>query len=124
MGFRKVETLIASGNVIFDWPSKSQKALERKIEDYLRDCLGYEVATFIRSIPELAKTAGYQPFAEAEMNQEGNVVYVGFLTDAPGIESKLNLLSLRTKVDDFHVHGREVYWLRRTKMGESRFSMP
>jgi uncharacterized protein (DUF1697 family) len=28
----------------------------------------------------------------------------------------------RTEIDDFHVHGREVYWLCRQKMSESAFS--
>jgi hypothetical protein len=31
-------------------------------------------------------------------------------------------MTFRSEVDDFHVHGREVYWLCRTKMSESAFS--
>jgi uncharacterized protein (DUF1697 family) len=32
------------------------------------------------------------------------------------------LRTLRTEIDDFHVHGREVYWLCRRKQSESTFS--
>jgi uncharacterized protein (DUF1697 family) len=32
------------------------------------------------------------------------------------------LVALQTEIDDFHVHGREVYWLCRKKQSESTFS--
>jgi uncharacterized protein (DUF1697 family) len=122
MKFSNVETFIASGNVIFDSTSKSAKALERKIEDYLQQTLGYEVATFVRSTSEVVDVAHYKPFREAELNGEGNVLYIAFVADRPSDVSKDKLLSLTTEVDEFHIYGREVYWLRRTKVGESKFS--
>src|SRR6266852_6181845 len=82
MGFSNVETFIASGNVIFDSKSKSTKALESKIERALEDNLGYEVTTFIRSIAELAAVARYKPFHDC--GEDGNVLYIGFVTDNPG----------------------------------------
>jgi len=121
MGFSNVETFIASGNVIFDSTSKSSKALEGKIEDYLFENLGYKVAGFVRSTTELAEVARYKPFAESELNAEGNILYIGFVADRPSEESKQRLLSYATKIDDFHVYGREVYWLCRKKLGESDF---
>jgi uncharacterized protein (DUF1697 family) len=119
MGFSNVETFIASGNVIFDSKSKSTKALESKIERALEDNLGYEVTTFIRSIAELAAVARYKPFQDC--GEDGNVLYIGFVTDNPGEESRQRLRSVTTKVDDFHIYGREVYWLCRKKLGESGF---
>ncbi len=122
LGFSKVETLIASGNVIFDSTSKTTKALEKKIEGYLQEALGYKVATFIRSITELAAIAHYEPFIHAELQADGNTLYIAFLADWPGNEAKQKLLSFTTNVDDFHISGREVYWLCRKKISESEFS--
>ena len=122
LGFSNVETFIASGNVIFDSTSKSTKALEKKIESYLQETLGYAVATFIRSTSELAAIADYKPFSDAELNAEGHTVYVGFMADTPGSTVKKSLRSLATKVDDFHLNEREVYWLCRTKFSESQIS--
>jgi len=119
MGFSNVETFIASGNVIFDSKSKSAKALEGKIERALEDNLGYPVKTFIRSITELAAVAGYKPFQDC--GEDGNVLYIAFVGDVPGDESTQRLLSFSTKVDDFHIYGREVYWLNRKKLGPSEF---
>jgi len=120
MGFTSVETFIASGNVIFDAPRASAKTLERKIERALEEALGYKVATFLRTPQELAAVALYQPFAAAELEGEGNVLYVAFLSHAPDAEAARKLLSYADAVDDFHVHGREVYWLSRKLRGESK----
>ena len=122
LGFAKVETFIASGNVIFDSSSRSTRTLEKKIETHLRETLGYEVATFIRSPAELSAIAGYKPFPAAELKADGNVLYIGFLTDEPNEEAQRKVLSLTTAVDDFHIRGRELYWLCRTKIGESEVS--
>jgi len=120
--FSNVETFIASGNVIFDSSSKAAKALEKKIEAHLQKALGYNVATFIRSTSELAEVARYKPFSDAELTAEGNILYIGFLEDSPGPEATQKLLSFKTKVDEFHVNGREVYWLCHKKFSESEFS--
>ena len=122
MKFSNVETFIASGNVIFDSTSKNARALERKIEDYLQETLGYEVATFVRLTSELADVAYYKPFREAKLNEDGNVLYIAFVADRPSDISKDKLLSLTTEVDEFHIYGREVYWLRHRMNGESKFS--
>jgi len=122
MGHSNVETFIASGNVIFDSTSKSAQALEKKIAAHLHASLGYEVATFIRTPSELAAIAQYKPFSNAELNAEGNTLYIGFLPDNPSDAAKKKLLACTTKSDDFHINGREVYWLCRKLFSESEFS--
>jgi uncharacterized protein (DUF1697 family) len=122
MEFAHVETFIASGNVIFDSTSRSTQTLEGKIEGHLQATLGYEVATFIRSMSELAEIAQYKPFTGAELNAPGNTVYIAFMADRPGDAAKQKLGSFTTEFDEFHVKGREVYWLCRKKMHESEFS--
>lgn len=122
LGLSNVETFIASGNVIFDSPAKHAETLEREIEGHLQESLGYEVATFMRSVSELADVAYYQPFATSELDKESNSLYIAFLPTPPSGEAQQKLMAFRTEVDDFHVHGREVYWLCRKKFSESAFS--
>jgi uncharacterized protein (DUF1697 family) len=122
MGLDDVETFIASGNVIFDSASKAPRALEQRIEEQLRQALGYEVATFLRSAAELAAVAAYQPFGAAEQLPAGHGLWVGFLKAPPSDDVREKVLRLRTATDDFHVHGREVYWACRTKFSESTIS--
>lgn len=124
LGFSSVGTFIASGNVIFDSPEENTEALEKRIANHLQKSLGYEVATFIRSASEITEIANYQPFPAEELAAEGASLYVAFLPTLPGGERQQKLMGspYRSPVDDFHIHGREVYWLCRKKMSESAFS--
>lgn len=119
MGFSEVETFIASGNVIFSSPEADTGALERKIEGHLRSALGYEVATFIRDTSEIAAVAEYAPFPNEDIEGSGYSLYVVFLGKAPSEDVKKKLVALSNPVDEFHVHGRELYWMCRKRMSES-----
>ena len=121
MGFSNVETFIASGNVIFEPKSKDANALVKLIEGTLEDLLGFEVSTFIRSDSELAEIAGYKPFSKPQMDS-ATALNVAFLSEPLDDKSKELLMALKSDIDDFHVHGREVYWLCLKKQSESKFS--
>ena len=120
--FANVETFIASGNVIFEAEAKNPQALEKQIEGHLQQALGYAVATFIRTPAELAAVAAYQPFPQAELDNANSSLYIGFLPHAPNDEAQRKLTALRTEIDDFHIHQRELYWLARQRMSGSTIS--
>ena len=122
LGFSDVTTFIASGNVLFETPATDLPALERQIARYLHQDLGYEVATFLRTPSDLAAIAHHPAFALADLAADGNALYIAFLPAPPTAEAQHQLLTFRTAVDDFHVHGREVYWLCRKKISDSAFS--
>ncbi|SRR5258708_6285193 len=122
IGCAKVETFIASGNVIFASNSKNAKALEQKIEKHLKASLGYEVVTFIRAVSELAAIAERNPFGTADLDATGGAIYIAFVSETPSAEAIRKLLSCASNTDDFRVHGREVYWLIRANFSDSAFS--
>lgn len=122
LGFSNVETLIASGNVIFESAARSAPALEKKIAQHLEESLGYAVVTFIRSGAELGAVARHRPFPAAAMEAEGSALYVAFLPRPPSDDAKRKLMALGTEGDEFHIHGREAFWLRRGKMSDSALS--
>jgi len=121
LGFTSVETFIASGNVIFESTARNTQTLEKKIEKQLHAALGYEVATFIRTEAELAAVARHQPFSPAMM-KTAQALNVAFLAEPLDATAQTKLAALQTDIDDFHVQGREVYWLCRKKQSESTFS--
>ena len=124
LSFENVETFIASGNVIFDTKSKNVAALERKIDRYLHDSLGYPVAAFVRSVDEIAQISAFSAFSESELATDGNQLFVIFISEKPDKAAVEKLMSLRSKIDDFCCNEREVYWLYRRKAGESKFYGP
>ena len=117
--FSNVETFIASGNVIFDTKSAPDQKLEEKIEKHLEKALGYEVGTFVRSVEEIQAISVYQPFSSQAV-KAAHVVSVGFLRDKLSESIIEQVMGFRTDVDDFHVHGREVYWLCKVSQLETK----
>lgn len=124
MGFAQVETIIASGNVIFDAAQTDSQSLEKQIQASLQKALGYAVPAFVRSMPELAEIADSTPFPEAELDAPGNQVYIAFLANRPALEAQQKVRAHATAEDDFYFQGREMYWLRRKKISESKFFGP
>jgi len=121
LDFAHVETFIASGNVVFETPSRDVEDLERRIEERLRDELGYEVATFVRSDVELAEVAAHQPFAPSDL-EAATAFNVAFTGEPLDKRAEQKLEGLTTDIDDFRVRGREVYWLCRKRQSQSTFS--
>ena len=121
LGLARVETFIASGNVVFESRSSNEAALIRRIEKQLAAGLGFEVDTFLRSDREVAEIALRRPFEAAE-HARARAFCVGFLTAPPNATARAALSRLESAHDRFHVNGREVYWLCRTRQGESDFS--
>ena len=121
LGLVNVETFIASGNVVFEPPRMKAEALERKIERVLQQALGYEVKTFIRTNAELAEIADYQPPFDAARETPATRLFIGFLPAKPSREAETKLLSAAGEADEFHLHGREVYWRCHVPANESNF---
>jgi uncharacterized protein (DUF1697 family) len=120
LGFTNVETFIASGNVVFDSSSKIPASLEKKIEGHLHKHLGYEVKTFVRSVAAVANIAASKPFGE--LGDDGATLFIGFIADVPTAEAKKKLAACCSKVNQFVVLDREVFWLCRQKFSDSDFS--
>jgi uncharacterized protein (DUF1697 family) len=121
LGFADVETFIASGNVLFSSRAKDVAALEKKIERRLKVALGYDVETFIRTCDEVGAVAKYSPFPP-DQSQSAYGLYVGFLADRVPASATRQLKTIETPNHTFHVNGREVYWLCREKLSETKMS--
>jgi uncharacterized protein (DUF1697 family) len=120
-GLSNVETFITSGNLIFQSTVQDTAVLELKISSGLRDRLGYEVATFIRTEAQLAQIAAYPAFPASEMDA-ATAFNIAFLSVPLDAVAKEKLAALTTDIDRFFPHAREIYWLCQKKQSESTFS--
>lgn len=121
---REVATFIASGNVIFTTAARELGALERRIETHLEAKLGYAVPTLLRATAEVAAVAAHRPFASSELEDPTNSIHVIFCRAPVPAADEARLLSLNGPKDEFHVHGREVYWLCRGKISVDSLAAP
>lgn len=120
--FEDVATFIASGNVIFTTRARGRPKLEATIEDHLHRALGYDVATFLRTPLELSRVVDHQPFGVEPEKRKGESLHVAFLKKPPTAAGKRATAALQSDVDELACVGSEVYWFRRTRLGESQFS--
>ena len=81
LGFQNVSTFKQSGNIIFETEIANPQDLAAKIEEKLRSTLGYEVAVFIRTIPQLKSIIDHDPFKNQKA--EGSSFLVTFLASEP-----------------------------------------
>jgi len=118
--FSNIESFIASGNIIFDTKSTPDQKLEQKIEKHLEYALGYPVGTFVRSIEEVHAISIYQPFSE-DLVKTSLVLSVAMTRSEVPRDIADQVKQFNSDVDDFHIHGREAYWLCKIRTSDSKF---
>lgn len=111
LGFRNVQTVISSGNVVFESASKSVPALEKKIETALPAQLGFTSMTIIRSQAELERLVAKDPFKGATHDRNSYLI-VTFLKKKPR-EIYTVIDTRKTRTPDFMVklekqYGKEI----------------
>jgi len=118
-----VSTFIASGNVVLTSETDDVTILERQIEQQLRDALGYDVVTLVRSAAEVARIAAQEPFADVDAREKA-ALYVGFLRRKLSAAERRAVMAWESDTDHLHVDGRELYWLPTTTMSDSPITGP
>jgi uncharacterized protein (DUF1697 family) len=119
-GLKNIATYIQSGNVIFDAAETDKEVIEKKIEKKLLAALGYEVTTFVKTIPDIEGIIKKNSFKKIP---EDMGLHVSFLSATPDTELVKQLLLLQTENEQFNVTGSQAYILvRKGAYGETRFS--
>jgi uncharacterized protein (DUF1697 family) len=121
LDLERVATFIASGNVIFE-SDEAAGPLETRIAEHLREALGYDVPTFVRTDAEVARIAAFEPFPDLEGAEGGNS-YVAFLDRRPPAAARRAVTALSNDVDQLAVHDRELYWHIRGGLMDSTLGM-
>ena len=117
LGFRDVETYIASGNVFFTSPGGAA-SVKAKLEARLQVYAGKPVGVVVRSAAEMTAILEANTFRTAEPNK----TYVVFL-DAPpphdALERATGLVD-----EEMHLGKREIYVVYPQGMGRSKLNVP
>src|SRR5687768_18020959 len=73
LGFANIQTVISSGNVVFESPSRNIKKLEETIEKALPERLGFTSTTIIRSKNQLQQLVDKDPFKGMQHSQKSSL---------------------------------------------------
>jgi uncharacterized protein (DUF1697 family) len=115
LGFERVSTHIASGNVLFEASGRAAD-LEQAIESKLEEALGFEVTTFLRRANDVRHAASEKPFGKVPA---GKTHMVAFLRRKPTTAERKAIEEKSTSSDSLVVDGREVHWLIQGRMMDS-----
>lgn len=109
LGFKQVQTLIQSGNVVFQAAKISPEAVSRKIEKQIETDFGFSADVITRTKEELGGIIEKNPFlGRKEMDQAK--LHVVFVPQAPSPEAIKKLESLTLSPDKVHPAGKEIYF--------------
>jgi uncharacterized protein (DUF1697 family) len=81
-GFKNVQTLLASGNIIFDSNSSDTKQLEKKIEGLLEKRYGRRIRSIVIRIEDIGELEKSNPFRGISVTKETRL-NVTFLREKP-----------------------------------------
>jgi len=110
-GLREVAAFRASGNVVFDAGDEPAGELTARVEAALKEALGYEVATFLRSEDEVRHLAAHEPFDAKTTAAVKGKLQIDFLAGRPPAKVRKQVLALATDDDRLAFGERELYWL-------------
>lgn len=121
LGLRDVRAFLASGNLIFRSDDVGVSALEGRIESRLREGLGYEVPTFVRTAEHVTAVADHTPFPDAPADGK---LHIAFLRADLDAATRNEVAELAKDTDRVAFRDRELYWLVAGRFMDSALSDP
>ena len=107
LGFRHVQTLLQSGNVVFA-AKGAATAVAEKLADSIEESHKFRPAIAIRTVPEVAGIVDRNPFPR-EVKSDPRFVVVAFATGAPTSGAKGRVAAVGVVRERLHLSGRELY---------------
>lgn len=114
--FNDIKTYIQSGNVMFECKDSDYKSLEKKIENKIKEKIGFDVVIFIRTRNELKKVIENNPFKEDER------IYVTFLSSVPSKIPIDEINKAKGKSEKYFISSREIYFSCPNGYGKTKLS--
>lgn len=92
LGFQKVETLLNSGNVVFEATTYDLEKLEVTISEALEKAFGFAIPTLLRRAEMINQLLNKDPFKDVTPSKDIRL-YVSFLRNDPTIDLHLPWMS-------------------------------
>ncbi len=118
LGFTKVQTYIASGNVLFV-SRKSESAVRKALEAAVQKYAGKPVGVRVRTPAELAKVVADNPFSKKAANAT-----VAFFFNEPPPADTLSLVRGAVAGEEVRLGKREIYVHYGAGMARSKLKIP
>ncbi len=108
LGFERVDTFLASGNVLFEPTVAVDEAI---VGEALEASLGYGVPTTVRSAGEIAALVAATPFSDDELSASEGKAQVILLFGQPPAGTKATIVESAPAEDRLVFDDRAIHWL-------------
>jgi len=108
LGFKRVQTYIQSGNVVFSAGKGPPTALSKKIEDRIVSDFGFSSPVILRTREELGRAVANNPFSK-QPGIDPEKLHVTFLAAAPAASALKKLAEFTVAPDQSCCIGKEIY---------------
>jgi uncharacterized protein (DUF1697 family) len=121
LDLRGVQTLLQSGNVVFETEQADPDQLNRQIEAGIKETFGFHSAVILRTRKQLRQITEKHPFANDQLAEAGKAV-VMFLQNEPDAKNLENLRNSHSGPEEYHLNGQELYLYYTDGMGRSKLT--
>jgi len=104
LGFKNVQTVIASGNVLFEDPEKDRAVLTRKIEQKLSSQFKLKIAVILRTARQISSLIKADPFKDVKETSQTRLL----VTFLPEGQPKRSLGSIERTFGIIQISNREI----------------
>jgi uncharacterized protein (DUF1697 family) len=116
----KVQTYIQSGNVLFESADEAE-SLRQRIEGEIHKVFGIAATVVLRTAEQLKRIIANCPYSASSL-LEGESIQVSVLTEAPSQKAMDVLSANGTDIDEYLIHGEEIYFLFRQSVLDSKLA--
>ena len=118
LGFKKVQTYVQSGNVIFETSDTNPSELATKIEKKIRQKFTFDVPVFIRTKSVFEKLIKNSPFNGKDPTR----LHVTFLSDKPTKPPIEEISAAKAENEELSIIGKEIYLFCPNGYGNTKLS--
>jgi uncharacterized protein (DUF1697 family) len=121
LGFKKVVTLLQTGNVVFESDEIEPAQLEKQIAQEFERKFGFATEVMVRTATELKELVKHNPFVN-QPEKETKWVLVLFLSASPDQAAQQALFSSYTGPEEMFITGKEMFIYYPDGMGRSKLT--
>lgn len=119
-GFKRAETLLASGNLILDSGREGAAKVKAKLEAAIKETFGFDATAILRTADDLDDALKRLPYK----TYEPKLMVVNFLSGAPTEAAVAELDAFNKLGEDYVIDGAEMYVRYESGIADTKLTPP
>ncbi len=120
LGMAGSQTLLQSGNVVFQSEQTDHSAIVRQIEQGIEQRFGFHSTVLLRTHAQFRDSVSQHPLAADDADPSKLVIM--FLSDNPTLDAMVDLMELHIGPETIHIMGMEAYLYYPDGLGRSKLT--